>query len=277
MAKTLVIDDEFKDNDILFPSGVGRGYVPRDFSQSPPSMFSPPSDIPLVPEHEWESAIKEQESKKSSLSHLWQEYENKHNTILHLDQNGQGFCWSYSTHHTIMATYIRENEPCPRLSAHAVACKIMNFQDRGGWCGLSAEFIRENGCLTVDEWKEQSMSRAYDTKENWERAKKRRIVEDFVDLSAPHYYYQKLTFAQVVSCLLLNNPCALDFDWWGHSVCGLRAVVVERGSIGIEIVNSWKLWGDKGRAVLRGSKAYPNSAICTRLVGSINNNAALVA
>lgn len=263
---SLIIDDEFKDNDILYPKDMGRGYEPRDFSESPPAMFAPPSDIPVMSMSEIEERIKEQDDKESSLSHLWQYEEQKSNRLLHLNQGSEGYCWSYSTHHTIMAKYLAQNQPCPRLSAHAVACKIMNFRNRGGWCGLSAEFIRENGCLTIEEWPERSMSRQYDNPTNWEKAKKRRITEDFVDLSAPHYYFQRLTFQQVLTCLVLNQPCALDFDWWVHSVAGLRAVIIERGSLGIEIVNSWPRWGDKGRAVLRGERAYPNSAICTRVV-----------
>ncbi len=261
-TKDLVIDDDV-DLDLIFPNEKirARGMEPRDFSKYPQEMFSPPTEIPLIPESEWGGLIDEQESKQSSLEHIWRD-----KGVDHLDQNGQGFCWCYSTAHTIMMVRARDNQETVRLSPHAVACKIKGFKDEGGWCGLSAEFARKTGYPTVKTWKEKSMSRAYDKPETWEEAAKYRISEDWVDLGVSHYYYQNLTFNQVATCLLMNMPCALDFNWWGHSVCGVRLVKVEKGSYGVRILNSWAGWGDKGFATLRGDKMYPNSALSTRAV-----------
>ncbi len=74
-----------------------------------------------------------------------------------------------------------------------------------------------------------------------------------------------MTFDMVMSCLLGRIPCALDFNWWGHSVMGCDPVEVERNSFGIRIRNSWRdSWGDRGFSVLRGSKAIPNGAVGLR-------------
>ena len=255
----MIIDDDTPIEEHS-PDGVVKGYVERDYSKHPREMFAAPTEISLIPEHEWEAIIKQQEEEQSSLEHIWLRSGQQH-----LDQNGQGFCWAYSVAHTIMMARARDNQSPVRLSAHGVACKIKGFRDEGGWCGLSADFARKNGYPTVEEWKEKSMSRQYDTPETWDKAKKFRITEDYVDLTRD-VWGQNLTFNQVITCLLRNIPCALDFNWWGHSVCGVRAVIVERGQVGIRILNSWYGWGEQGFGTLVGSRSIPNGAVATRQV-----------
>lgn len=234
----------------------GFGYVPRDYKECPQEMFDPPANIPLIPKSEWSARIKEMEETKSRIYDLFD--------FDALDQNGNGFCWAYSSTSAVMLDRKLRNQPYVRLSAHAVACIIKNFKDEGGWCGLSAKFYRERGCPSVEFWAEQSMSRQYDKPETWENAALHKITEDWVDLTK-QVYDQNLTFDQLMSCLLARIPCPVDFDWWGHSVCAMDPVEVEPGSFGIRILNSWsKSWGDRGTGVLRGNKAIPMGALAVR-------------
>jgi C1A family cysteine protease len=257
----MLIDDDTPEA-VTHDPAFTRGLVPRDLATDPPGMFAPPSEIPLIPRSEWDARIAEQEAQESSLEHLW-----KRSGQAVLDQNGQGYCWAYSTGAAIMAARMAANLPTVRLSPHAVACKIKGFRDEGGWCGLSAKFAREQGYPTTAAWPEKSMSRLHDTAATWANAAKHKVTEDWVDLAAGHYYYQNLTFDQVATCLLLNRPCPVDFNWWGHSVVSLRLVRVEAGSYGLRGPNSWSpAWGDNGWFTLRGSKAIPNSALCVRSV-----------
>lgn len=255
----LIIDDSTKDH-IHSPRGVGKGYVERDYELYPVEMFAEPKEIPLIPRSDWDAIIDEQEEQQSSLEHIW-----FRKGYHHLDQNGQGFCWAYSGAHAIMAARARDNQPYERLSAHAVACKIMDFRDKGAWCGLSAKFFLENGCPTVAKWPEKSMSRAHDNPATWEEAARFKVTENYVDLTRP-VWGQNLTFDQIMSCLLQNIPVQLDFNWWGHSVCGIRAARIERGSYGPRIVNSWPKWGDRGFATLQGNRGIPDGAVATRAV-----------
>ena len=256
-----VIDDGTPEAETHDPA-FARGLVPRDYATDPPEMFAPPSEIPLIPRSEWDARVAEQDAQESSLEHLW-----RRTGQPPLDQNPEPFCWAYSTGAAVMAARMAANLPVVRLSPHAVACKLTGFQKEGGWCGWSAKFAREYGYPSVAAWPERSMSRQYDRPETWADAANHKVVEDWVDLTAPHYYYQQLTFDQVATCLLLNRPCPVDFNWWGHSVCALRLVRVEAGSYGLRIINSWGSgWGEQGFATLRGSKAIPNSALCVRAV-----------
>jgi C1A family cysteine protease len=257
----MLIDDDTPEA-VTHDPQYSRGLVPRDYATDPPEMFAQPEGMPLIPRSEWDARIAEQDANESSLEHIWRRSGQRS-----LDQNGQGYCWAYSTGAAVMLTRMAANLPVVRVSPHAVACKIKGFRDEGGWCGLSAKFAREVGYPSVDVWPEKSMSRQNDRPETWADAAKHKIEEDWVDLAAGHFYYQNLTFDQVATCVLLNRACPVDFNWWQHSVCAVGLVRVEPGSYGLRILNSWsENWGEQGFATLRGNKATPNSALCVRTV-----------
>lgn len=248
----------------------GLGAVPRDYAIYPQSMFQPPSEMPLIPRSEWSARIKEKVARKSQLSDI-------RNRMMFgsrapsLDQNGQGFCWAYSTTMVVMLLRGVMNQPYIRLSGHAVGCKVKGFKDEGGWCGLSAKFHREVGCPSVDVWPEKSMSRANDRPETWANGALHKVTEDWIDLTKQEWD-QTLKFEQVASCLLSGVPCAVDFNWWGHSVCALDLVEVEANSFGLRIINSWTDgWGEAGTGVLQGSRAIPDGAVALRVTGASEN------
>ena len=266
-----IIDDSVN-NDVLFPAGFGRGYDPAQVEPNLfPKMFGDsPSELKIIPKSEWSARIKEKNETNSSLWHLRQYCANGQQMPT-LDQNGQGYCWAYSTTRAVMYLRALMNQPYVRLSGHAIGCMVKNFRDEGGWCGLSAKFHREKGCPSVAHWPEKSMSRSNDRFEVWENAKGHMVTEDWVDASA-NVYDQALTFDQVATCLLLNIPCAVDMNWWSHSICAIELVEVESGSFGIRIDNSWTdSWEENGSSILRGSKAIPDGAVALRAaVASLN-------
>ena len=246
--------------DILYPKGLGRGYDPSQVVQS---MFASPSEMKLIPRSEWDARIDEQEAQESSLEHM---RDRQPNGMPTLDQNGQGFCWAYSVTRSVMYARMVANLPLVRLSGHSVACKIKNFRDEGGWCGLSQQFIKETGVCDVTAWPEKSMSRANDRAEAWENASRYRITEDWVDL-AKDVWARNLTFDQVATCLLNNIPVVCDWNWWGHSTFMMRLVRVEKGSYGLRGDNSWTdAWGDRGKFTVQGDRAIPDGAVATRTV-----------
>ena len=252
------------------PDGQSFGLVPRDFSRRPAGYYSTSSpfsvDMPLIPRDEWSQIIKDKEATKSSLSDI-RNTANDGQPIPSLDQNGQGFCWAYSTTACVMLLRAAANQPYVRLSPHAVACKIFNFQDRGAWGALSMEWIAKNGVPSDEYWPQKSMSRQHDNDTTWRDALKHRITEGWLDINVSHPADAELAFEQVATCLLMNQPVVLDFNWWGHSVCGMDLVETDPGQFGIRILNSWSdNWGQNGTAVLKGRKAIPDGACAPRAV-----------
>lgn len=261
-----ILEDRSSMRDHLFPKNVGFGMVPRDYNAFPEEMFAQPDEMELVPESEDDARYDYQEETKSSLEYLYLGEDGNTPAFVNLDQNGQGFCWAYSVGQANMIQRLRMGLPLVRLSPHAVACKIKNFRDEGGWCGLSAKFAKDTGYPSEQFWPQQSMAKKNDNAETWANAALHKIVDDWVDLRK-QVYDQNLTMRQLTTCGFNNNPGAVDFNWWGHSVCFLRRVRIAKGDWGTLILNSWKNWGRFGLAVLRGSQGRPDGAIAIRSVG----------
>lgn len=263
---------DFLIGDMIHPSFIyhpnvdgqikAHGYVERDYKLYPREMFDPPSSMPMIPKSEWSDRIKDLESQKASLSHIRGE-------IPSLDQGQVGYCWNHSTAHCVTILRAVAGLPYVPLSAYAVGATIKKGADEGGWCGLSAKFLRERGIPSQALWPQGDRDyRKYDKPEVWANAALHKVSEDWVDLTR-EVYDQSLTFEQVASCLLSGTPCAVDFNWWGHSVCALDLVEISSGNFGLRIWNSWSdKWGDRGMGVLEGQKAIPNGAVALRVTGA---------
>jgi C1A family cysteine protease len=258
----LIIDDS-TGSDRLFNVYVngelkGRGHDP---SQVRRAMFDSPSGLQLIPRSEWSARIKQKSALKAQISDRL-----RRDGIPSLDQGPVGYCWAHSTTGAVQAQRALAGQPYVPLSAYAIAATIKHGADEGGWCGLSAQFAREKGIPAQSLWPQGDRNyRKYDKPEVWENAALHKTTEEWVDLTSP-VYDQQLTFDQVATCLLVNIPCALDFNWWSHSVMGCDLVEVEPGDFGIRIRNSWgDQYGDQGFAVLRGSRCRPDSALAIRV------------
>lgn len=266
-----IIETDLPATNLSHPGDVKFGMVPRDYSVDPEPMFAQPTEMELIPQSEWDARYDEQEATQSSLEHLYLSGPNGGPAFVNLDQNGNGFCWSYSTGHSIMMDRLRRNLPAVRLNPHATAAIIKGGRDEGGWCGLSAKWGRENGYAEegtgLGQWPLHSRSLQHDTPELRIEMAKHIIEEEWTDLTK-QVYDQNLTMAQVATCGFNNIPGPRDYNHWGHSVCGLRWVRIERGAWGQLILNSWKNWGRHGLAVLAGSKAVCNGGLAIRLTSS---------
>lgn len=254
--------------DMLFPKGVEFGLVPRDYSVDPEPMFDPPGDMVLWDESDYDALYDEQEELKSSLEHVYLSGPNGTPAFENLDQNGDGYCWSYSVGHSVMIDRLVRRLKHYRLNPHSVAAIIKRGANQGGWCGLAAQFGEEHGYAIEGngpgEWPLHSRNLKYDTPELRASMKKFRIQEQWVDLTR-QVYDRNLTMKQVATCGFNNIVGPGDYNWWRHSVCRLRWVRIERGSWGQLILNSWPGWGRYGLGVLRGNQAICNGALGVRL------------
>ena len=98
-----------------------RGLVRRDYSSAPRGSYatSDPSDIPVIPRSDWPELIREMNEKRTRLSDI-RSVGNYGQPIPALDQNGQGFCWAYSSTAAVQILRAASNMPYVPLSAHSV-------------------------------------------------------------------------------------------------------------------------------------------------------------
>ncbi|MGL6095051.1 MAG: hypothetical protein ACRC7O_04525 [Fimbriiglobus sp.] len=250
--KTIPIVDDNTNADVLFHPHFGRGHDPDQVVQG---MFASPNAMPLVPESEYSARCKEQKERGSGLGDMY-----LRDKWVNLDQNGHGYCWAYSVGHAMMIKRMSMGLPHVRLNPHGVAAVIKNGRDEGGWCGLSAEYATRIGFPSDKHWPGHSRSMANKTPDMLQNSAMHRATGVWMDL-AKAAYDQDLSRRQLLTCLFNGDACAVDFNWWGHSVCALQIVEIEAGSFGLMILNSWANWGERGLAVLRGGKAVPDGAI----------------
>jgi len=255
------------DRDTLFDPSQSFGMVPRDYSVDPPEMFAPASEMDVIPKSEWDARYDEQEANKSSLERLYLNGPNGEPAFVNLDQDGYGYCWGHSVTHAAMLDRLKQNLPPMRLNAFSICAPIKGGKDEGGWCGLAAKYLAENGVAEEGtgpgQWPLQSANLKWLTPECKAEMAKRRTQEEWRDLTR-QVWDQSMTTLQLATCGFLNVPAPSDFNWWGHSVCQVRWVRIEPGSWGPLILNSWKGWGRHGLAVLRGSQAIANGAVAIR-------------
>jgi len=262
----LVIDDSTP-NDVLFPKSHPCGTISRDFTVQPADFFGTPAQVKvldIVDRWDWsgiDAWIAEKKAKKARIRDVADA-----NNFQVLDQNGQGFCWAYDEAQAVMVRHMLSGRGVPRLSAHAVACKIKNFRDEGGWAALAHAFFRKEGCPDVMHWKEKSMSREYDTPAAWENAKQYIVTEDVVDLNA-QVWDQTMSEKIWWTLLLTGNPVDMDWQFWGHSVLGCDIERLESGVYTVNGPNSWGMgWGDRGWYSIN-LKAHPRPMGCVATIG----------
>ena len=280
----LVIDDDnYMDyvgkKTIVDGAIKAKGLIPRDYTEHPQGSYKStipydPDTMPLIPREEWSERIADMVAAKSRTGDIRNTFLNGSH-IPALDQNGQGYCWAYSTTMCVMMSRMLSNMPYVRLSAHSVAWTIKNGRDQGGWGAQSADFIQERGVMPTNVWPEKSMSGGtLNTAENWAKAEPFRIYEAWMDLT-PRQYDRDMTFDQVMTCLLNNIPVVGDHNWWGHSVCLVDAHELDsRKSLtdpdrwGTATINSWSdNWGTNGYGIIRGRKGIPDGGLAVRVVG----------
>lgn len=248
------------------PPGLSKGLERRDFSAFPVGYVkaAPPWDIPLLSDQEILEGIKRQNEEQSSLWHV-RERGNNGQRIPALDQNGQGYCWAYSTTSVCMLLRVAAGLPYVRLSGHMIGCLVKGYRDQGGWNAVSAEFAAEHGIASVEKWAEKSMSRSNDTPEMRADAKRHMNFEYMeLDDGGPNLPRQMAT------AYLKGWGLMKDQNFWSHSIMGLRIVDWKPGTqypLTDDILNSWTdRWGENGVGRQTGSRALAQGCIAIRAV-----------
>lgn len=236
--------------DLTPPPGRACGLVPRDYGTHPKGCFAfaePFPDEMLIPEDEIQDRIDYMTAQKATLLDL---REQNYSILKSLDQDGDPFCWGFSS--TKANMYIRAIMGSPvRLSAWYVVGKVLNWGSRGGFGGESLAQIVKGGA--PDEAHCPDYSRRYDTADIAANAALHRCTEWWEGSEDP-----EKALHQSVSAFLRGLPTIEDFDHMSHSMCcvwmpkwkGTKEKIAD---------NSWgEDAGDRGLYRLTDWKAQPN-------------------
>lgn len=236
-------DDQSAGLDLSLRSAAEYGYGAAA-SPFPKSM--------LIPRADWEPMIKEMEERKTRLSDLITQAD-----LPCKDQKRTNYCWIYAPTHCVEISRLKQNQKRVVLSAASAGSVIKDFRNVGGWGKEGLEFIVERGLVPEDQWPNATISRQYNTGDNWQLADRYR-VEKWLEL-------RPRNIEELMSCLLRRIPVAVGYNWWRHEVTLVDPVWVD-GQPGGRLRNSWSMnWpsqGAGGYSILQGKKLLPDDAVC---------------
>lgn len=239
----------------------GMGLIPRNYSSHPSGYQSaaPTFDESLLMDPaKYADALAQQQAEKASLFDLREQF---YDILKSLNQSRYGLCWAFSTTKAQMYLRAINNEPMAILSAWWVAGMVKSWQDQGGWGAESLDLIAKLGVPLMSEC--PSYSRQYDNSQVRASAARRKATEWWDGTED-----RQSNTAIMITAFLTNQPMALDFNWWSHSVCGCR--LVSLNPLTIDIDNSWgEDQGDKGIFRLTGSKAVPDGIAVARVSNAV--------
>lgn len=249
-VKEFIIDDSTPDHKYM-PTDFGRGWDGSEMGEHPYAGMQAAKPFPdelLIPEHEWQARIQEQEETQSTPKHLFQRAggvcKNQFRTSL---------CWSFAAVVGVEITEIIQGRSYRKLSPASTACLITNFQNVGGWSRKFIEVSADKGICASEDWPDIDVTnRALNTTENRQKALECRPTE--------WYYLPPRSHKHMVSAVLRRKVVPSGYNWWGHAVCVVR-LIWRNGTAVPEIINSWgEGFGVNGYGTLEGSKMYADDA-----------------
>jgi hypothetical protein len=238
----LFIDDHTPDTLLAPPTGLSRGYDPRDFSRHPLGFMGHRFSGPIIPRSEWRGLIEQKEREGNTLLHKIRQ-----RGIKCKDQNGTNYCWINAPVYCMEIARAKQGLPYVELSPASVGCKIKGFRNSGGWGTEGMEYMQEHGVVPASMWPVNAINRSYDKPEAWQAAKSF-MAWRWDDLDPGDT-------EQIATRLLMDQPVAIGLNWWRHEVTAICLMALEGGKFGIGCMNSWsEQYGDKGFFILSERK-----------------------
>lgn len=241
------------------------GFISRDLIENPFGCYEGSSSFPselLYDEKQIKEIIEEQERNQTSLKHIIDRA-----PPLWLNQSPTNYCWCYAVVHGVMIVRLVAGYPLERLSPYSAACIIKNFKNNGGWGSQALTHIVKYGVASEKFWpmetpemssgqrESANMNAIRNGRQYLESSRAdaaRHVVTEFYELR-PRNWLEKL------SCLVRRMPVPSGYNWMGHEMCSIRAVILPNGQLGCEDMDHY------------GSKGKYNSRIMTQSRGTADD------
>lgn len=129
------------------------------------------------------------------------------------NQNGLGYCWTWSGTGDVMNCRARENKPMVMLSPVSMGY-LVNWRNNGNYLESFLEGARKHGIAPASCVPDQHSRNPRSYSDDWEeQALKYRIAEDGVwDTNKSEM------LRHCLSILQNGTSCHIAYNWWGHAL-----------------------------------------------------------
>lgn len=251
----ILINDDFDAADSSLQVGA-KGVLPRDFDRVPVGSIvgAPAAAFTLIPRSEWAERIAEMERTKSRLSDLLER-----EGVPCLNQSQTNYCHSNSPALAIMALRAAQNQPFVLLSPASIGGPVTGFRNEGAYISDALRQIISGGCASQEYVPANQIGQS-GFKPGWKENALQHKVEEWWDLGRK----DSGMFDRVMTMLLSRIPVCVAYNWWGHAVTLIDAVLLKNGAFGVRFRNSWGAdWpnpGASGYSLLQEGKGTPDEA-----------------
>lgn len=214
-------------------SGYGNLWKPSEGLYAARPMLE---TMKLIPRSAWPDLIAQKEREKSWLEDVTD------GIVPCEDQNPLSYCWVFCATEAFMQLRGLQGNPVIMVSAVSVGGPLKNWRNVGGLPEDAVKrFVSTGACReSLTSGRTSLDPNSWDPA--WKDDCKNFKVLEFDDGTIPNYVFDaQMTFT------LLGRPHTVEFDWWGHAICGgFRAFDLGKGKYALKFRNNWGNWGDKG-------------------------------
>lgn len=263
-----IIDERNWRDFVVPPQADGEpAYIPRDYDAHPVGSYQGGNPFPaelLIPESEWKERIEEMERKKTRISDMIATAPRRW-----LNQSPTNYCWCYAVVHAIMIARHIANLPYARLSPFSLACVIKNYRNIGGWGSQALEGAIKWGVADEKFWPQETpeMNSSERSRANMSAINNGRqyfaasrasalehTVTEFYDLR-PRSWKEK------ISCLLRRMPVASGYNWMGHEMTSIDAVILPNGRVGCTDMDHYGSNGNYNKRAMSESQGTADDGV----------------
>jgi hypothetical protein len=192
--------------------------------------------IPTIPRDEWQKLIAEKDTNQSWLRNI-----NDLMGVRCKDQNGLGYCHAYGTVSAGETATAVAGEPYEERAPESIGGVVTNWRNDGAYPEDDLEVLCKRGAC-----RQIYLDKANSIKHNkwhsgWEEDALSWTAIEVFDLNPSNI------FNELMTCILLNIPTSVWYNWWGHHVQGPLQAKYEDGKYWLLNRNSWgRDYGDNG-------------------------------
>jgi len=205
---------EFGTPEVLPRSQLGPSWQ-CDGSAARAAGMQPVLDRPdMIPDQDdWKEVIKECHTRKL-FPMYWEE---RHGNHQHWNQDGLGYCWTWSATMALMDIRAMQEKPDVLLRPTSLGW-LVNWRNQGFYLSRTIQAVAEKGICSAEFIDDEHSIRPSTFKSGWEEDALNYRCEEWWD----GYTNSPVgVISQSLAMFRAGMPIYIAYNWWGHALCAI--------------------------------------------------------